>query len=56
MGRTVAVIIREKVIKKLIINLKLFFLKTNKLPRRKPNQADREFVSIVDIEIPKMKK
>ena len=38
------------------INLKLFSLNINKLPKKIPIQDDLEFVKIVDIDIPKLKK
>ena len=38
------------------INLKLFSPNINKIPKKIPIQDDLEFVKIVDIDIPKLKK
>ena len=55
-GKIVALIIKEIIINKFFINLKLFLPKTIKVPIIKPIQADREFVKIVDKEIPKVNR
>ena len=55
-GKIVALIIKEIINNKFVINLKLFLPKTNRVPIIKPIQADLEFVKIVDREIPKVNR
>jgi len=55
-GKSVAPKIKPIISIMIEINLKLFSPNINKIPKKIPIQDDLEFVKIVDIDIPKLKK